>query len=135
MVDSHQPKCPEEAEPFTTSDKIEANRHPQRDQRIHNKGDKAAKEEAAKEEAAKEDQMRATTSGKADEGRTRGARGVVPPTDMTKRSGLALFASTLRPSVEVPGIEPGSFAGSTGLLRAQLAVPLLGPTDHASESV
>jgi hypothetical protein len=37
--------------------------------------------------------------------------------------------------VEVPGIEPGSFAALSGLLRAQLAVPLLGPTDHASESV
>jgi hypothetical protein len=38
-------------------------------------------------------------------------------------------------TVEVPGIEPGSFAVLPGLLRAQLAVPLLGPTDHASESV
>ena len=38
-------------------------------------------------------------------------------------------------SVEVPGIEPGSFVALLGLLRAQLTVPLLGPTDHASESV
>jgi hypothetical protein len=37
--------------------------------------------------------------------------------------------------VEVPGNEPGSFGASSGLLRAQLAVPLLDPTDHASESV
>ena len=34
--------------------------------------------------------------------------------------------------VEVPGIEPGSITALPGLLRAQLAVPLLGPTDHAS---
>ena len=37
--------------------------------------------------------------------------------------------------VEVPGIEPGSFVASMGILRAQCAVPLLGPTDHAHESV
>ncbi len=37
--------------------------------------------------------------------------------------------------VEVPGIEPGSSVALPGLLRAQLAVSLLGPTDHASESV
>jgi len=39
------------------------------------------------------------------------------------------------PRVEVPGIEPGSSGASPGLLRAQLTVPLLGPTDHVSESV
>ncbi len=44
-------------------------------------------------------------------------------------------ASRGRSAVEVPGIEPGSFVALLGLLRAQLAVPLLGPTDHASESV
>ena len=38
------------------------------------------------------------------------------------------------PPVEVPGIEPGSFVASSGLLRAQLAMPLLGPPDHASKS-
>ena len=38
-------------------------------------------------------------------------------------------------AVEVPGIEPGSFAVLTGLLRAQLAMPLLGPTAHASKLV
>jgi len=37
--------------------------------------------------------------------------------------------------VEVPGIEPGSFVASSGLLRAQLTMPLLGPSDHMSESV
>ena len=39
------------------------------------------------------------------------------------------------PLVEVPGIEPGSFGVLSGLLRAQLAMSLLGPTDHTSESV
>ena len=37
--------------------------------------------------------------------------------------------------VEVRGIEPRSIAALPGLLRAQLAVSLLGPTDHASESM
>lgn len=37
--------------------------------------------------------------------------------------------------VEVAGIEPASFDASPGLLRAQSAVPLLGPTVHANESV
>jgi len=40
-----------------------------------------------------------------------------------------------RVMVEVPGIEPGSFVASMGILRAQCAVPLLGPTDHAHKSV
>ena len=35
--------------------------------------------------------------------------------------------------VEVPGIEPGSSAASSRLLRAQLTMPLLGPTDHMSK--
>ena len=39
------------------------------------------------------------------------------------------------PAVEVPGIEPGSFGVSSGLLRAQLTVPLLGPTNHVSKLV
>ena len=38
-------------------------------------------------------------------------------------------------AVEVPGIEPGSFVASSGLLRAQLTMPLLAPTDHVSKSV
>jgi len=37
--------------------------------------------------------------------------------------------------VEVPGIEPGSITALPGLLRAQLAVSLLGPIDHASKSM
>jgi hypothetical protein len=37
--------------------------------------------------------------------------------------------------VEVAGIEPASFDASPGLLRAQFALPLLGPTVHANESV
>ena len=35
--------------------------------------------------------------------------------------------------VEVPGIEPGSSGALSGLLRAQLTVPLLGPANHVSE--
>jgi hypothetical protein len=35
--------------------------------------------------------------------------------------------------VEVPGIEPGSFDDSPGLLRAQPASPLLGSGDHAGK--
>jgi hypothetical protein len=37
--------------------------------------------------------------------------------------------------VEVAGIEPASFDASPGLLRAQSALPLLGPTDPADKSV
>jgi hypothetical protein len=37
--------------------------------------------------------------------------------------------------VEVPGIEPGSSVASTGLLRAQFTVPLLGPTGHVNKPV
>ena len=37
--------------------------------------------------------------------------------------------------VEVPGIEPGSSAGSPRLLRAQSATPLLGSTGHADQPV
>jgi len=36
--------------------------------------------------------------------------------------------------VEVAGIEPASSVASSGLLRAQCAVPLLGPGDHAHKS-
>ncbi|TCP43649.1 hypothetical protein EV191_12149 [Tamaricihabitans halophyticus] len=35
-------------------------------------------------------------------------------------------------SVEVPGIEPGSSVALPGLLRAQFAVSLLGPSGHAN---
>ena len=37
--------------------------------------------------------------------------------------------------VEVAGIEPASFVASTGLLRAQCASSLLGPSDHAHKSL
>jgi len=37
--------------------------------------------------------------------------------------------------VEVAGIEPASFDASPGLLRAQSALPLLGPIDHADKSM
>jgi hypothetical protein len=37
--------------------------------------------------------------------------------------------------VEVPGIEPGSSVASTGLLRAQFTVSLLGPTGHVNKPV
>ena len=37
--------------------------------------------------------------------------------------------------VEVAGIEPASSDATPGLLRAQFALPLLDPTDHANKSV
>jgi len=37
--------------------------------------------------------------------------------------------------VEVAGIEPASSGATPGLLRAQFALPLLDPTDHANKSV
>jgi site-specific DNA recombinase len=49
--------------------------------------------------------------------------------------GGAAAGSNKNPLVEVPGIEPGSFVASSGLLRAQLTMPLLGPTDHVSKLV
>ncbi|GIM95673.1 recombinase [Paractinoplanes toevensis] len=49
--------------------------------------------------------------------------------------GGAALGSSKNPLVEVPGIEPGSFVVSSGLLRAQLTMPLLAPTDHMSKSV
>jgi site-specific DNA recombinase len=39
---------------------------------------------------------------------------------------------TMTKSVEVPGIEPGSSVASPGLLRAQSATSLLGPTGLAN---
>jgi hypothetical protein len=36
-------------------------------------------------------------------------------------------------SVELPGIEPGSYGIPSRLLRAQFAVPLLGSLDHANK--
>ena len=40
---------------------------------------------------------------------------------------------TLSTDVEVAGIEPASSVASTGLLRAQCALPLLGPSGHAHQ--
>lgn len=59
--------------------------------------------------------------------------GVAPalPADTTPNGVLR----TMTNLVEVPGIEPGSCAGSSGLLRAQSAVSLLGPTCHANKQV
>jgi hypothetical protein len=37
-------------------------------------------------------------------------------------------------SVELPGIEPGSYGIPSRLLRAQFAMPLLGSPDHANKS-
>jgi hypothetical protein len=53
--------------------------------------------------------------------------------DEGPRSALSADTGPL-PLVEVPGIEPGSFVASSGLLRAQLTLPLLGPPDHVSKS-
>ena len=36
-------------------------------------------------------------------------------------------------TVELPGIEPGSFVMSVGLLRVQFATPLLGSLGHANK--
>lgn len=47
--------------------------------------------------------------------------------------GGAAVGSSKNPLVEVPGIEPGSFVASSGLLRAQLTMPLLGPWNHVSK--
>ena len=66
----------------------------------------------------------------------RGLRGLGPRSRHDEWAGSAFCADTpAHPLVEVPGIEPGSFGVLSGLLRAQLAVSLLGPTDHTSESV
>jgi hypothetical protein len=46
---------------------------------------------------------------------------------------IQLFGENLR-VVEVAGIEPASFDASPGLLRAQSALPLLDPADHADKS-
>ena len=37
-------------------------------------------------------------------------------------------------SVELPGIEPGSYGIPSRLLRAQSAMPLLGSPEHANKS-
>jgi hypothetical protein len=49
-----------------------------------------------------------------------------------KLARLSILASAF--SVELPGIEPGSYGIPSRLLRAQFAVPLLGSLDHANKS-
>src|ERR1700760_1160246 len=55
-----------------------------------------------------------------------------PPRTRTGDAVRALRGHTSPEPVEVPGIEPGSSVASTGLLRAQFTMPLLGPTDHVN---
>ena len=58
------------------------------------------------------------------------------PQEKKRRPVLALSANTGRLSlVEVAGIEPASSVASSGLLRVQLAVSLLGPTSLTSKPV
>jgi len=63
--------------------------------------------------------------------------GARPPEDTRNEERRAPAGCEHSPptEVEVPGIEPGSCAGSSGLLRAQSAVSLLDPTCHANEQV
>jgi hypothetical protein len=50
------------------------------------------------------------------------------------RNGATKRAASLRPfSVELPGIEPGSYGIPSRLLRAQFALPLLGSLSHANK--
>jgi hypothetical protein len=66
----------------------------------------------------------------------RGFRGLGPRSRHDEAPRPALSAGRRAQGlVEVPGIEPGSFVASSGLLRAQLTMPLLGPTDHVSKLV
>ena len=59
----------------------------------------------------------------------RGFRGLGPRSRYTETAPGSRFPRTGgRHTVEVPGIEPGSFVVLSGLLRAQLTMPLLGPT-------
>ena len=63
-----------------------------------------------------------------------GAQAVLPGTGPRTWS-LAGPGSSNPPLVEVAGIEPASFGGLTGLLRAQLVMSLLGPTGLPSKPV
>ena len=65
----------------------------------------------------------------------RGVRGGRPRGRHTERPLSALSADRGRLGVEVAGIEPASSGGLTGLLRAQLVMPLLGPTGPPSKPV
>lgn len=50
-----------------------------------------------------------------------------------KKTGQSLVALTSTFSVELPGIEPGSYGIPSRLLRAQFAMPLLGSPGHANK--
>ena len=66
----------------------------------------------------------------------RGVRGLGPRSRNTGTAPGSRFPRAGgRQAVEVPGIEPGSFGVSSGLLRAQLTLPLLAPSDHVSKSL
>ncbi len=56
--------------------------------------------------------------------RSAGSRGMKKP---------LTWASGEGPGVELPGIEPGSSVASSGLLRVQFAVSLLGSLGHANK--
>lgn len=67
-----------------------------------------------------------------------GGPGVRPPDNTTKAETAASVPREQVPAfgrVEVPGIEPGSSGALPRLLRAQFALPLLGPTGHANKPV
>ena len=49
-----------------------------------------------------------------------------------KETGQSLGTLTSTFSVELPGIEPGSYGIPSRLLRAQFAMPLLGSPGHAN---
>ena len=62
---------------------------------------------------------------------SRNTRDSVHPAETRRR--WPRRATAVDHAVEVPGIEPGSFAVLSGLLRAQLTVPLLDPGNHVSK--
>ena len=74
-------------------------------------------------------------SGSTTEGRKRGKAGATAVRGGPGFSPTRGPAFRQHPVVEVAGIEPASFGALPGLLRAQFALPLLGPTDHANKSV
>jgi len=52
---------------------------------------------------------------------------------VNKKNWPELVALTSFFSVELPGIEPGSYGIPSRLLRAQFAMPLLGSLGHANK--
>jgi len=62
-----------------------------------------------------------------------GVWGARPPNIVRNDVVRAFRGHTSPELVEVPGIEPGSCGGSSGLLRAQFALSLLDPISHANE--